>query len=183
MLLLVLAPLAVVGLVVGLWAFQPWRLFTSSTLDEALPSVTAPAGGEPAATTAPGVPPPPAASQPAPAPASPVVLAEGQFISQEHETTGSARVIELPDGSRVLRLESFATSDGPDVHVWLTDQAADGPWNSFDDGRYVALGKLKATNGNQNYPIPPDASLAGLRSVVIWCDRFNVSFGSAVLAL
>ena len=178
-----LAPLAVVGLVVGLWAFQPWRVFTSSTLDEALPSVTTtPAGSEPAATAVPGAP-PPVASQPAPAPASPVVLAEGQFVSQEHETTGSARVIELPDGSRVLRLESFATSDGPDVHVWLTDQTADAPWDSYDDGRYVALGKLKATNGHQNYPIPPDASLAGLRSVVIWCDRFNVPFGSATLAL
>jgi hypothetical protein len=184
---LVLAPLAVIAVVAGLWAFQPWKAFTQSTIDEALPSVSAqppPAGpvdsvepGAPASGTVPS-----ASSVPAPPPA-PAVLAEGAFVSQEHDTTGVAKVISLPDGSRVLRLENFSTSDGPDVHVWLAEQVAGAGWNSYDDGRYVKLGKIKATDGNQNYPIPADASLAGLRSVVIWCDRFNVAFGSAPLAL
>lgn len=159
-------------LAVGLWAFQPWKVFTSSTIDEALPGASAPSAAGPAPTSSPAQPPP-----------QPVVLAEGEFVSQEHVTSGGARVIELADGSRVLRLEGFSTSDGPDVHVWLTDQAAGGDWNSYDDGRFVKLGKIKATGGNQNYPIPADASLAGLRSVVIWCDRFDVAFGSAALAL
>jgi len=187
---LVLAPLAVLAIVAGLWAFQPWKVFTRSTIDEALPSVSAeppPAVGSAApvgsagATVASSA--PASASPPAPAQPEPVVLAEGTFVSQEHETTGVAKVIALPDGSRVLRLENFATSDGPDVHVWLAEQVAGAGWNSYDDGRYVKLGKIKATSGNQNYPIPADASLAGLRSVVIWCDRFNVAFGSAPLAL
>jgi hypothetical protein len=191
---LVVAPLAVVAVVVGLWAFQPWKVFTQSTIDEALPSVSA----EPPPAVGPGAPigsaavtpsaapsapvaAPPAA--PAPAPPAPVVAAEGAFVSQEHETTGVAKVIKLPDGSQVLRLENFSTSDGPDVHVWLADQVAGAGLNTYDDGRYVKLGKIKATSGNQNYPIPAEASIAGLRSVVIWCDRFNVAFGSAPLAL
>ena len=42
---------------------------------------------------------------------------------------------------------------------------------------------MKATDGNQNYAIPADVDLAGLRSVVVWCDRFDVAFGSAPLTL
>jgi cytoskeletal protein RodZ len=192
---LVLAPLAVLAVVAGLWAFQPWKVFTQSTIDETLPTVSAeqPSAVGPGApvgsaavtvstpTSSPSASSPPASSS---GPAlAPVVLAQGAFVSQEHETTGVAKVISLPDGSRVLRLENFSTSDGPDVHVWLAEQVAGAGWNSYDDGRYIKLGKIKATSGNQNYPIPGDASLAGLRSVVIWCDRFNVAFGSAPLAL
>ena len=158
-----------IGLAIGLYLFQPWKLVTHSRVDEALPAATAPAAPT---------------SNPASAPTPRTeVLAEGTFVNGEHPTSGVARVLRLSDGSRVLRLENFSTSDGPDVHVWLTDATAGGPHNSFDDGRYVKLGKIKATEGNQNYPIPADAKLDGLRSVVIWCDRFNVGFGSAPLTL
>jgi len=157
------------GLIAGLAVFEPWRAFTSSRLDEPVPvAVSEPAAPATTATTM---------------PPAPVVLAEGAFVSQEHDTAGTARVLELADGSRLLRLEGFATSDGPDVHVWLSDATAGGDWHSYDDGRYVPLGEIKATDGNHNYVIPADADLAGLRSAVIWCDRFNVAFGSAALAL
>jgi hypothetical protein len=36
--------------------------------------------------------------------------------------------------------------------------------------------------GNQNYAIPAVVDLADFRSVSIWCDRFNVSFGTAPLS-
>jgi hypothetical protein len=191
-LLAVGAALAVLALSVGLWAFQPWRLFTHHTVDEALP--TALPNAVPAGAAAPGSagsaggdgkPAPGGQAQPAPVPpapaAQPVVLAQGEFVSQEHGTSGVAKIIKLGDGSRLLRLENFSTSDGPDVHVWLADRPAGGGWHIYDDGRHVSLGKLKGTDGNQNYPIPPDVDLAGLQSVVIWCDRFNVAFGSAPL--
>lgn len=35
-------------------------------------------------------------------PAGPIDLLAGTFISHEHETTGSARIIENPDGTRYL---------------------------------------------------------------------------------
>jgi hypothetical protein len=154
------------GLVVGLALFEPWRAFTSSRVDEPLPvAVSDDTAADPSA------------------PAAPAVLAKGEFVTQEHTTTGTARVLELPDGSRVLRLEGFATSDGPDVHVWLATTRAGADWHSYDDGRHVPLGELKATDGNHNYAIPANADLKGLQSAVIWCDRFNVAFGSAPLAL
>lgn len=150
-----LVALAVAGtalLVAALVLFEPWRLITRSTVDEAAP----------------------AASQ---------VLGEGRFVDAEHATSGTARIVELADGSRSLRLEGFSTSDGPDVDVWLTDQPAGGDWHSYDDGVHVALGDLKATDGNQNYAIPAGVDLSRLTSVVIWCDRFDVAFGTAPIRI
>lgn len=172
----------VAGLVVGLVLFEPWRAFTSSYLDESAPVAVTSEVSSPA-PTAPTAPTNTTSTPTTTAPPQPVVLAEGTFVSQEHDTSGAARVLTLPDGSRILRLEGFHTSDGPDVHVWLSEATAGGEWGKFDDGRYVPLGEIKATDGNHNYVIPSDADLAGLRSVVIWCDRFNVAFGSAPLAL
>ena len=219
------AVVAVVGVAVGLALFQPWKIFTRNTVNEAAPvaaavqndavtapALTAPAPSAPApsasamstsAPAAPGTsapvqaetapPPEPAATQaaapepPAPeaaAPTEPTTLASGTFVDGEHATSGTATILQLPDGSRFVRLEGFSTSDGPDVDVWVTDQQAGGDdWGKYDDGRYVSLGDLKGTDGNQNYPIPADADLSGLTSVVIWCDRFNVAFGSAAVTL
>ena len=161
-------------LAVGLWAFEPWRVFTSSEIDEPVPTVAE----EPSASAEPDV------TSPAPVPVpDPVELGSGAFENAEHETSGRARVIELADGSRFVRIEDLASSDGPDLHVWVTDQPSGGDWGSYDDGHYVRLGELKATHGNQNYEIPAAADLDGLRSVVIWCDRFNVAFGSAPVRL
>jgi hypothetical protein len=56
-----------------------------------------------------------------------------------------------------------------------------GGWHVFDDGAYVDLGRLKGNRGDQNYPVPADVDLGRYRSVTIWCDRFNVSFGAAAL--
>ena len=157
---------------VGSWAFEPWRLFTSSEVDEALPSAS-PTATSPATTA------PTAGPTTGDLAVEPRELATGEFEDAEHATSGTVRIVELADGRRFVRLEELDSSDGPDLHVWLSDQPSGGEWGSYDDGRYVRLGELKATHGNQNYAIPADADLAGLRSVVIWCDRFNVAFGTA----
>ncbi|MQA07939.1 MAG: hypothetical protein GEU98_05160 [Pseudonocardiaceae bacterium] len=172
----VIAGLAVVLLAGGLWAFQPWKAFTQSTVNEELPAAAAQPSPDTQSRDV------PSSTTPS-APAEPEVLANGEFVDGEHETSGTARVLELAEGKRVLRLEGFSTSDGPDVHVWLSDQKSGGDWGSYDDGRYIPLGKMKATDGNQNYVLPDGATLGGMRSAVIWCDRFNVAFGSAPLDL
>ncbi|GAA4421381.1 DM13 domain-containing protein [Actinokineospora soli] len=185
----VVLTIAVVAAAVGLWAFEPWRLLTRSEVDEALPAEFA--AVEVTTTTAPPTTSEAAMTTTAPVTTAPVtttakpgptVLAEGAFVSQEHATRGTAKVLES-GGKRILRLEGFSTSDGPDLHIWLSDATAGGEWGKYDDGRYVRLGEMKATDGNQNYAIPADVDLSGLRSVVVWCDRFNVAFGSAPLDL
>ncbi|WP_159848801.1 DM13 domain-containing protein [Nocardia sp. CY41] len=161
----VVAVLLVAALGVGLAVFQPWRLFTDTTVEEAAPSVAATPGQ--GGTEA-----------------QPRTLARGTFVSHEHATSGTVVILRLPDDSRVLRVQNLDTSDGPDLHVWLTDapvrEGRDG-WFVFDDGLHTDLGKLKGNQGSQNYAIPADADLARLTSVAIWCDRFNVSFGAAEL--
>ena len=112
------------------------------------------------------------------------VTAEGTFISHEHPTAGTARIITLEDGSRVLRLVGLDTDNGPDLKVWLAAapviKGRDG-WFVFDDDEYLSLGALKGNKGNQNYAIPDDADISDLTSVTIWCERFSVSFGAAEL--
>ncbi len=170
--------LLVVALAVGLWAFEPWRLFTSSRVDEALPAAEGAVATDPADAGSPGGTKAPAGD----AKPEVVELGSGEFEDAEHETTGTAKVIELADGRRFVRLEGLASSDGPDLHVALSDAPSGGEWGSYDDDRYVALGDLKATHGNQNYEVPADVDLDGLTTVVIWCDRFNVAFGTAPIA-
>ncbi|MFD9353470.1 DM13 domain-containing protein [Streptomyces sp. NPDC060031] len=165
---------AAVVLGIGLYWFQPWKLWQDDTVREALPS----AAGAPRPSV-----PTPAAGE-SRTPAGPQTLAQGALISHEHTTTGTAKLIRLPDGSRILRLENLDTSNGPDLRVWLTDapvrEGAAG-WTVFDDGTYVSLGKLKGNKGDQNYEVPADVELADYTSVTIWCDRFDVSFGAAAL--
>jgi Electron transfer DM13 len=185
-LLVAAALVAAVVLGVAAYLFQPWRVFTSTTVNEALPGVTAtaPAAGSGAQAPTPSASSPsvagPATSSAAAA--APRPLSRGSFISQAHDTSGTATVLQLPDGSKVLRLEGLSTSDGPDVKVWLTDAPAtrDGG-SAVDRGAYLSLGDLKGNKGNQNYPIPANADLKTLRTVSVWCDRFNVSFGAAAL--
>ncbi|YCK83677.1 DM13 domain-containing protein [Arthrobacter sp. D3-18] len=174
--------------VVGAALFQPWRLFTSSSLNEALPAAPFSTSSEPADKPAAiGTPSPTASGPTAPAPtppvpAAPLILSSGAFQSQEHETHGTAHLVKLADGSHLLRLENLASSDGPDVKVWLSSLEAGGDWFKYRSGRYVDLGAIKATHGNHNYAIPPGTDVAGLTSVVLWCDRFSVAFGSAPLS-
>jgi hypothetical protein len=172
--ILAAAVLVVLGAVTLIW-FQPQKLFYDTTVDEAIPTVTATAeptddgGSEGTASPAPAE------------PAEPVELARGTFISREHETTGTARILRLPDGQQILRLEGFGTSNGPALFVYLSQNPADGEDGLFDDD-YIDLGPLKGNIGDQNYVIPAEVDPLGFTSVVVWCDRFSVSFGAADIA-
>ena len=88
-----------------------------------------------------------------------------------HDAQGDAYTIPLEDGSNVLRLENFKSTNGPDLFVYLAtdDNASD----------FVNLGELKANKGNQNYEIPEGTDLAKYNKVLIWCKAFSVLFGSA----
>ena len=169
------------GAAAGLYWFQPWRLFTDTVVNETLsvPAVpTSSAAGTPAA------PAPSATGTPAAEPAAAVVVSTGSFITHEHETSGTARLVRNPDGSHQVELADLDTSDGPDLRVWLTDQKVregSAGWRVFDDGKWVELGRLKGNRGDQVYPLPAELDPADFRSLSIWCKRFAVSFGAAAL--
>ena len=156
----------VIGLVVlggiGWYLFRPELLFVNKRVNEELAAV-------------------PAASAMAAEATVPAALAAGQFHSVSHETKGTATIHDLGGGHRVLRLTDFATSNGPDVRVYLV-AAADAKDNeTVTKAGFVELGELKGNEGDQNYDVPADLDLTKYRAVTIWCRRFGVNFATAPL--
>jgi Electron transfer DM13 len=151
---LAVAAAVVLAAVTLIW-FQPQKLLYDQRVQEGLPS---------AAT---GV-------------AAPVELASGAFVSREHETYGTARILRLGDGRVVTRFAGFATSNGPVLRVWLSRNPAHGDDAAFGHD-HVDLGALKGNVGDQNYLVPARVDATAYASVVVWCDRFHVSFGAADL--
>ncbi len=150
--------LGVVALGVLWYLFRPELLFVDKTVNEELPT----ANNE--------------------MPSEVALLAQGKFRGIAHETSGSALIYQYPDGRRTLRLMDFATSNGPDVHVYLV-ALADAPDDaSVKNAEIIDLGSIKGNIGDQNYELPADVDLNKFRSVSIWCKRFGVNFGAAPLA-
>src|SRR5260370_25797095 len=142
-------PVAAVAALGAWYAFRPERLVVNRRVDEALP--TAPGG---------------LSAQP---------LESGRFYSILHPTKGTATVFQMGDGTRVLRLTSFSTSNGPDVHVYMVaaDDAKDVA--TGQQAGFIDLGVLKANIGDQNYKLGSDLDLPKYRAVSISCKQFIVN--------
>src|SRR6516162_8979207 len=82
------------------------------------------------------------------------VLAKGEFHNADKTGSGTAKLYQLADGKRVLRLTSFSVENGPDLHVRLiaADDAKDT--KSVEKTDHVELGKLKGNKGSQNHVVP-----------------------------
>src|SRR5437763_4220 len=145
---------AILVIAIAAWAaFRPERLFVNAKVNETLPTAQASTQTQ--------------------------VLTTGAFHTNAHETSGTANVLQLPDGARVLRLTNFKTSNGPDVHVYLV-AAGDVTDNAtVTSAGFVDLGSLKGNIGDQNYEVPSNVNLAKYRAATIWFKRFNVNFGTA----
>ena len=148
-------PVAAVAVLIAWYAFRPERLVVNRRVDEALPTAQ---GGPPAQA-----------------------VESGRFYSVLHPTKGTATIFQIGDGTRVLRLTSFSTSNGPDVHVYMVaaDDAKDVA--TVERAGFVDLGVLKGNIGDQNYILGSDLDLGKYRAVSIWCIHFSVNFGAAAL--
>ncbi|HEU4323576.1 MAG TPA: DM13 domain-containing protein [Roseiflexaceae bacterium] len=107
----------------------------------------------------------------------PVVLRTGSFGAMGdgvHEGEGRATLYELPDGARLLRLEDFNVTNGPDLRVYLSADPSPRDADALVSGDSVEIAPLKGNIGNQNYDIPAELDPARFRSVVIYCKRFHV---------
>src|SRR5262249_55720865 len=146
-------PVAVIAVVVAWYAFRPERLVVNQRVEEGMPA----AQGE----------------------SSPQPIESGQFYSILHPTAGTPTIYQMGDGTRVLRLTSFSTSNGPDVHVYMVaaDDAKDVA--TVEKAGFIDLGVIKGNIGDQNYTLGADFDLAKYRAVSIWCKRFSVNFGAA----
>lgn len=101
-----------------------------------------------------------------------ITVTTGSFVDGDHPTSGTG--FTITDGSATfLRFEEFETDNGPDLNVYLRSSA--------DPSDYIDLGDLEGNIGDQNYELPADIDLDRYDLVDIWCVRFGVSFGSALL--
>lgn len=143
-------------LVAAWWAFRPEKLWVNVKVNEPAPVGTS------------------VDSQP---------LYTGILAGRAHPTSGRASIYQTSDGKRDLRLTNFTTSNGPDVHVVLAQNADDNLKQTFLKSELdrVELGSMKANEGNQNYSLPDATDLSRYDTVVIYCARFHVVFGVAKL--
>jgi Electron transfer DM13 len=150
----------IVALAIAWYAFRPELLFVNKTVREEFP------GGPAMASIEKGS----------------MAVTKGNFKGLAHETKGLASIYQLADGKRTLRLTEFATSNGPDVHVYLVAAEVEKGNDAVKEAGFIDLGSMKGNIGDQNYEIPADADLSKYRTVSIWCARFGVNFGIAALA-
>jgi hypothetical protein len=147
-------------LAAGWLLFRPELLFVNRTVSEEFPAVSqSTAGG----------------------PQTPQKLLSGQFKGYAHETEGTAAIYGMED-KRVLRLTNFKTSNGPDVHVYLVAAPNVQDDATVKTAGFVDLGSMKGNVGDQNYDVPDTLDLRKYRAVTIWCKRFSINFGTALLA-
>ena len=103
-------------------------------------------------------------------------IATGTFRDADsfHRTSGTAALLQVTNGTRLIQLTDFKTTNGPDLYVYLaTDTAARDAVN---------LGPMKGNIGDQYYSLPASTDLTRYNYVLIWCRTFSVLFGSAQLA-
>jgi hypothetical protein len=181
-----LGAVVAVGVVFALVWFQPQKLFVDDVVNETIPeatNTTVPDDNmvtDTTTTTSPasGV----SASEQGNQPSTfPLILTDGMFIDLAHPGTGVARVLELEDGTLLLRFEDLDVFNGPDLRVILSRSELVNDDGAYDDGAFLDLGVLKGNQGNQNYEIPADVDLKDYLTVAIWCRRFNVTFNAAPL--
>ncbi|MDX2216284.1 MAG: DM13 domain-containing protein [Oculatellaceae cyanobacterium bins.114] len=115
------------------------------------------------------------------------VVTSGSFVSGEHPTEGTVRIVRQ-NGALVLELDpTFKTSElGPDLVVALhrlpnVIETTTPPAYSINEGDYVVLAPLQRFDGAQTYAIPDNINLEDYQSALIWCRKFNATFGAATL--
>jgi len=101
------------------------------------------------------------------------VISSGNFVSNSHTTSGTAKIISDAAGKKFLVIENLKTDNGPDMRIWLSPGTSGSP--------YQEVGPLKAVSGNFSYELNTTINHVTNNKVLIWCEDFSVLFGHAVL--
>ena len=118
--------------------------------------------------------------EPAPANLSSAkLLGTAKIYNVDREGEGTAKIYEMPNGTRLIRLEDFFVSINSDLELRLselpkptsTDEVARNPWK--------LVAPLKATVGNMNYEVPRDVDVNQFKSIVIWCEITRNAYAAA----
>ena len=120
--------------------------------------------------------------EPAPANLSSAkLLGTAKVYNVDREGEGTAKIYDLGNGTRLIRLEDFFVSINSDLELRLstlykptsTDEVAKNPWK--------LVAPLKATVGNMNYEVPKDVDVNQFKSIVIWCEITRNAYAAATI--
>jgi hypothetical protein len=99
------------------------------------------------------------------------LLREGTWMgSGSYNVSGVAQIYD-DNGKKVLLLNNFSSSNGPDLRVYLS--------TTTGATSFVNLGELKSTRGKQIYAIPDGTDIDQFKFALIWCQQFSALFGKA----
>jgi|GEM_PF-4090023 len=111
-----------------------------------------------------------------------VLVTTGKFKRVTHNTKGTATIYENVDGTRELHIKQFSTEAGPALRVYLVAAGDATDSASVTKAGFIDLGALKKRSGHLVLSVPKGIDLWKYRAVTIWCDKFDVNFGTAPLA-
>lgn len=102
-----------------------------------------------------------------------IVQLKGSFANGPYGSVNGSVEIVRQDTTLALILKNFSVSNGPDLHVYLSQERL--PVNFID------LGSLRSNSGEQAYSIPGNTGLTEYKYALIHCKAYNHLFGSAAL--
>jgi len=101
----------------------------------------------------------------------------GTFTSYAHNLAGKAILLTDDAGKRVVRLEDFTMTSGPDVYVFISKS------NNYSQANVIEVAKLTAgyTDSDINFEFDTSAYTSDYKFVLVYCIQFNSLFGYAEL--
>ncbi len=99
-------------------------------------------------------------------------LLSGTFSSNNHPTSGTAKIIQGADGKNYLVMENLKSDAGPDLRVYLSSDL------TIKDAVQIID---KVPGGNSKTLLPSTVDISKHKTVLIWCRQFSVLFGNGVL--
>jgi hypothetical protein len=118
--------------------------------------------------------------EPAPAGlASAKVVGTAQVHNVDREGEGTAKIYELPNGTRLIRLEDFFVSLNSDLEIRLSELADPKSTDEAAKAPFKVVAPLKATVGTMNYEVPKEIDVSKYKSIVIWCEITRNAYAAA----
>ena len=97
----------------------------------------------------------------------------GAFGNGPYGAVNGMAKIYFQANQYILALENFNSSNGPDLHVYISKEVQ--PVN------YIDLGRLQSVSGNQQYQLADNINFSEYKYALIHCQQYNHLFGSAEL--
>lgn len=113
----------------------------------------------------------------------PLSTSEFVGIAPGHNTEGTVTVTDLGDNVLLEFSDDFVADKGPDLYVTLTQEqplTGEDPVQ-LDTSKVKTITPLLHQSGGQRYAVPKADFESYGHAVVVWCKKYNVVFGAALL--